>query len=143
MKNFINCTFLLLFVHVNSYSQLDSVKIEKSYTAVEMLPEFPGGEAALVKFIASNIIYPEQEKVNAVEGTVQVSFIVNKEGKVTKPKIFKSNDESKGLFSEAIRVVSLLPDWKPALQKGNAVEFELVIPIRFSLGVKDEKKKRD
>lgn len=100
------------------------------YIAEEM-PEFPGGDKALLKFLASKTVYPEIAKENGIEGRVFVSFVVNKKGEVEQVKITRSVDPL--LDREALRVVGLLPKWKAGYQGGRAVNVGFNVPINFQL----------
>jgi len=98
---------------------------------VEDMPEFPGGDEALRKHIASVVKYPEEAKKNGISGKVYITFIVDEEGKVTKAKVVRGVDPS--LDKEALRVVSELPNWKPGKQRGKAVKVSYTVPISFAL----------
>jgi protein TonB len=103
----------------------------KVFTIVEQMPEFPGGEGALFKFIQSNIQYPAMERDNDIQGRVIVGFVVNEDGSVSDVSVKKG--VSSGLDKEAIRVVKLLPKFKPGKQQGKAVKVAYVLPIMFKL----------
>ena len=105
---------------------------QETFTLVEAMPEFPGGELALRKFVAENVRYPESAKDNNEQGTAYVKFIVDKTGKVTEPTIVKGTG-SDALDEEAIRVVSTIPDFKPGRQKNQDVDVSLTMPIKFAL----------
>lgn len=102
------------------------------FTVVEDMPEFPGGEMEMRKFIAENVRYPQDAKDNNAQGTAYVKFIVDKTGKVTEPSIVRGTD-NESLDEEAIRVVSLMPDFKPGRQRGENVAVSFVVPIKFAL----------
>ena len=105
---------------------------EPTFIAVEQMPEFPGGEMEMRKFIAENVRYPEDAKADNAQGTAYVKFIVDKTGKVTEPSIVRGTD-NESLDEEAIRVVSLMPDFKPGRQRGENVAVSFVVPIKFAL----------
>jgi len=96
------------------------------------MPEFPGGMSAMMNFIMENIKYPEDAKKAQKEGRVICSFIVDKEGKVTEPHVVQSSG-TQSLDDEALRLISLMPDWKPGQDKGKPVNVIYTIPILFSL----------
>ena len=98
---------------------------------VEEMPEFPGGELALRKFIANSIKYPVIAQESGVEGKVYVSFVVGVDGQVSGAKILRSVDPS--LDKEALRVVNSLPVWKPGKQRGKPVRVAFSVPISFVL----------
>nr|WP_319401020.1 energy transducer TonB [uncultured Carboxylicivirga sp.] len=98
---------------------------------VEEMPEFPGGEEALRKFIAQSVKYPVIAQENGIQGRVYVSFVVNTKGAVTDVKIARGVDPN--LDKEAIRVVNSMPAWKPGKQRGKAVKVSYTVPINFVL----------
>ena len=101
------------------------------FTKVDKMPEFKGGFDNLVKFLIKNVKYPENAKNKGIEGKVFVSFTIDEIGKVTNPKIVKSVNPE--LDAEALRVISLLPDWIPGNNKGKIVKATLTLPINFKL----------
>ena len=92
-------------------------------------PEFPGGD--LPGYIQKRLCYPESARAAGIEGRVVVSFIIDTEGNVTHPCVVKSVCDA--LDAEAIRVISLLPRWKPAVHRGKRVPFRYTIGIDFKL----------
>lgn len=98
---------------------------------VEEMPEFPGGEKALVSFLVSSVKYPVIAQESGVHGTVTVSFVIEKDGSVTDVAILRSIDPS--LDKEALRVVRTLPRWKPGMQRGKPVRVSYRVPIAFKL----------
>ena len=104
---------------------------EEFFMVVENMPEFPGGDLGLMKFIQKNVRYPAIAKEYNITGKVYVSFIVDKKGNVTNVKIVRGVD--KNLDAEAVRVVSSLPKYKPGKQRGKAVRVMFTIPINFTL----------
>ncbi|MDE5423302.1 M56 family metallopeptidase [Ancylomarina sp. DW003] len=112
------------------YTEIDD-KLEQIFKIVEDMPEYPGGEYALQRFIAENIKYPEIAQKNNIEGKVYIGFVVNKDGVVVKTKVMRGVDPS--LDAEALRVVSSLPNWKPGKQDGKAVSVSYTVPINFAL----------
>ena len=101
------------------------------FTIVEHPPVFPGGESALLKFISDNVTYPATAKEKSIQGKVFVRFVITKQGKVTSEEIVKGVDPI--LDEEALRVVRLMPDWKPGKQRGVPVNVSYIIPIQFKL----------
>ena len=104
---------------------------EEFFMVVENMPEFPGGDLGLMKFIQKNVRYPAIAKEYNITGKDYVSFIVDKQGNVTNVKIVRGVD--KNLDAEAVRVVSSLPKYKPGKQRGKAVRVMFTIPINFTL----------
>jgi periplasmic protein TonB len=98
---------------------------------VEEMPEFPGGNEALQKFIASSIKYPVIAQENGIQGRVYVSFVVSAKGTVEAVKIARGVDPN--LDKEAIRVVQSMPAWKPGKQRGKPVKVSYTVPINFVL----------
>lgn len=96
---------------------------------LEMLPEFPGGEQALMHFLGSNVRYPEADKAAGVSGQVVIQFTVQKDGTVADPKIVKS--VSPTIDAECIRLVNNMPDWIPGYQNNRPVSVEYTLPIGF------------
>ncbi|MDH6306301.1 TonB family protein [Parabacteroides sp. PF5-5] len=109
------------------------------FTVVDEMPKFPGGVDELLKFINQNVKYPEDASAKGVEGRVICSFIVRDDGSVSDPRIVRGVDPL--LDAEAIRVIKLMPKWTPGKHKGEVVNTKYTIPISFSLGGKQEKKK--
>ncbi len=98
---------------------------------VEDMPEFPGGDLALRKYIANAIKYPVIAQENGIQGKVYVTFVVGKDGKVANARIARGVDPS--LDKEALRVVNSLPTWKPGKQRGKPVNVSYTVPINFVL----------
>ena len=126
---------ILLFIPIIGFGQNSQVSELESdgevFLGVENMPEFPGGDLGLMKFIQKNVRYPVISKENNITGKVYVNYIVDTLGYVTNVKIVKSID--KNLDAEALRVVSLLPKYKPGKQRGKAVRVMFTIPINFTL----------
>ena len=99
------------------------------FTVVEQTSEFPGGVAKLNEFLASNIKYPAQARETGTQGIVYVTFVVEKDGSITDIKVLR--DIGSGCGEEAIRVVKMMPKWKPAKQRGKAVRQQFNLPVRF------------
>jgi protein TonB len=109
----------------------ESVDDAVIFVAPEEKPEFPGGDAALLKFLSLNIKYPAIAIETGITGKVTVNFVVNKDGSVTDAKILRSVDPA--LDKEAIRVVYSMPKWKPGKQSGRPVRVSYSVPINFKL----------
>ncbi|MES2730562.1 MAG: TonB family protein [Bacteroidota bacterium] len=104
---------------------------DQLYTIVEQMPEFPGGEEKLMKYLSDNIKYPEESQKKGTEGTVFVTFEVDEKGKVTNPAVVKGFDAA--CDQEAKRVIAQSPIWIPGKQNGRAVKVKYTLPIRFAL----------
>jgi protein TonB len=100
-----------------------------SFAVVEEKPSFPGGDAALIKFIGENIVYPPISKESGITGKVFVKFVIDAEGKVTKVSIVKGIDPA--LNDEIIRVVKMMPDWIPGRQRGRNVPVSFILPVNI------------
>jgi len=111
------------------------------YSPTERMPEFPGGEMALMRFLGENVHYPEHDKNEGNQGTVYVLFTVDREGKVKDAKIERSI--SPGLDKESLRVVNLMPEWSPGMMQNRLVEVSYNLPIRFTLKSGQSWKKRN
>lgn len=99
---------------------------------VEIMPSFPGGEEALSKFLQKNIKYPHMAQENGIEGRVFVQFVVNFEGKISDVQTVGAQ-RGGGLEEEAMRVVKLMPNWKPGRQNGQSVSVRYSLPVGFKL----------
>ena len=104
---------------------------EEFFMVVENMPQFPGGDLGLMKYIQKHVKYPAIAKEYNITGKVYVSFIVDKQGKVTNVKIVRGVD--KNLDAEAVRVIKSLPKYKPGKQRGKAVRVMFTVPINFTL----------
>lgn len=98
---------------------------------VDQMPEFPGGQDALMKFLVDNISYPKSAKKEKVEGTVHVGFTVSADGSITGVNVKKGVHEA--LDAEAVRVVQSMPKWNPGKAHGKAVDVQMSLPIAFKL----------
>jgi len=99
---------------------------------VEEMPEYPGGMTAMMNFIMENIKYPEDAKKAGKDGRVICSLIIDKDGKVTETHVVKSSG-TQCLDDEAVRIINLMPNWKPGKDKGEPVSVLYTIPIVFKL----------
>jgi len=101
------------------------------FTVVEQSPDFPGGEPERIKFLTENVKFPTMAREAGIQGTVFVTFVVSRSGKISNVKILRGIGG--GCDEEAIRVVKLMPDWKPGKQNGQSVPVQFNMPIKFSL----------
>jgi TonB family protein len=101
------------------------------FVVVEDMPEFPGGQDGLVKYLVSNIKYPQEAKSKGIMGTVYVTFVVETDGTITNAKILRGIGG--GCDEEAQRVVSGMPKWTPGKQRGENVRVQFNLPIKFAL----------
>jgi periplasmic protein TonB len=103
----------------------------KIFMVVEQQPEFEGGYEAMNKFIAKNLKYPASARRMGIDGTVYVSFVVGKDGTINDVKVLRGI--SADCDKEAVRVVQMMPPWKPGKQNGKAVFVRFNLPIKFKL----------
>ena len=104
---------------------------EKPFVSVEQMPQFPGGDAELMKFIGSNLKYPTIAAENGIEGRVVIRFVVGKDGNVSDVQVVRSLDPS--CDKEAVRVVKTMPKWVPGKQNGRNVPVYYTLPVLFKL----------
>jgi protein TonB len=105
---------------------------DEVFSFVEFMPTYPGGEDALAKFLRKNMRYPNMAQENGIEGKVFVQFVVDYEGKISEVQTVGAR-KGGGLEEEAMRVVKMMPSWKPGRQNGQAVSVRFNIPIGFYL----------
>ena len=104
---------------------------EEVFRSVEQMPQFPGGEAELMRYLSSHINYPPMAAEDGVQGKVIVQFVVDKTGKVGEVKVVRSVD--KDLDREAVRVCASLPKFTPGRQNGRPVSVWYTLPVSFKL----------
>ncbi len=107
------------------------VEEETIFQVVEEMPSFPGGEAECMKFLSKNIKYPTIAQENGIQGRVILQFVVNKDGSIVDVTVARSVDPY--LDKEAIRVVQMMPKWKPGKQRGKPVRVKYTLPVMFRL----------
>lgn len=110
---------------------VEGEEVEPIFFIVEKMPQFPGGDIEMRRFIADNIKYPEEAKAQKIQGKVFVQFVIDKNGDVVSPKIARGIDPI--LDKEAIRVIQSLPKWEPGTQRGEAVNVSFTVPIDFKI----------
>lgn len=101
------------------------------FTIVEQMPEFAGGDGELMKYIAEHLDYPRQAIRLNIEGTVMISFMIDRDGSVKEVTVVRGI--GMGCDEEAVRVISSMPAWKPGKQNGTAVRVRRILPIKFKL----------
>lgn len=104
---------------------------DKVYIMVDQAPQFTGGQTAMSEYFSKNFKYPKNAEAKGIQGKVYVSFVVTKEGKITKAKIWKSVDPE--LDAEALRLIQQMPNWVPGKKKGAIVNVALTLPVTFKL----------
>lgn len=126
----------LLFTYVmvnaqNNTGSKEKTSNEKIYDIVEIPPSFPGGQAALLAWIASHVNYPQKAMESRIEGRIIVGFVIECDGSVSQAKILHGVDPL--LDDEAIRVVMGMPKWTPGRQNGKNVRVKYNVPVNFRL----------
>ena len=109
----------------------EEVEEQQIFQVVEEMPEFPGGMGECMKFLSKNIKYPTISQENGVQGRVIVQFVVNRDGSIVDPVVVRGVDPY--LDKEALRVISMMPKWKPGKQRGKAVRVKYTVPVMFRL----------
>lgn len=123
--------FALISLINSGFSQTDTSKQEMIYDMPEIMPEFVGGADALDEFIKKNIKYPAEAKEKGIQGKVYVQFVVEKDGSITNVIVRRGTNSL--LDAEAVRVVKLMPAWKPGSMRGKKVRVRYTLPISFTL----------
>lgn len=102
------------------------------FVVVETMPEFPGGQAALFKYLSENVKYPVIAQENGIQGRVICQFVVNKDGSIVDVEVVRSGGDA-SLDKEAVRVIKSMPKWNPGKQRGKAVRVKYTVPVNFKL----------
>ncbi len=105
---------------------------EVVFVVVESMPEFPGGQQALFKYLSDNIKYPVIAQENGIQGRVICQFTVNKDGSIVDIEVVRSGGDP-SLDKEAVRVIKTMPKWKPGKQRGKPVRVKFTVPVSFKL----------
>ncbi len=105
---------------------------EVIFVVVESMPEFPGGQQALFKYLSENVKYPVIAQENGIQGRVICQFVVNKDGSIVDVEVVRSGGDP-SLDKEAIRVIKSMPKWKPGKQRGKPVRVKYTVPVNFKL----------
>lgn len=118
-------------VMINAQHETEASDSEKIYTVVDEMPTFPGGETQLIKFLKTNLKYPPNEKAAHITGNCYITFVIEKDGSVHHIKMLKGVDGGAGCDREVMRVINLMPAWKPGKYHGEYVRTQFNLPIRF------------
>jgi len=110
---------------------VEEIVEEEIFVIVEQTPEYPGGDEARLNFLRNNIKYPQMAREAGIQGTVYVSFTVEKDGSITQVKVLRGIGG--GCDEEAIRVTKMMPKWKAGKQRGKEVRVSYNMPIKFTL----------
>ena len=131
MKRFIMMAVAVMMMTLTANAQTAKEQKDKVYDVCEVLPEYPGGTIALMKFLGENVVYPPEAAKRKEQGRVLVGFVVEKDGSVTDVQVLRGVDPS--LDKEAIRVITAMPKWKPGKQRGKPVRVKYTVPVTFRL----------
>ena len=118
-------------------SVVNTIKVQSKEDAnlvfdfVDKMPEFPGGQVEMIKFLSKNINYPTVALDQGVQGSIYVQFVIWKDGSVREVKVLRGVDSP--LSNEAIRVIKMMPNWEPGTQRGIPVNTRYTLPIKFKL----------
>ncbi len=112
--------------------QAEEEEEEVVFVIVETMPEFPGGQQALFKYLSENVKYPAIAQENGIQGRVICQFVVNKDGAIVDVEVVRSGGDP-SLDKEALRVIKSMPKWKPGKQRGKAVRVKYTVPVNFRL----------
>jgi protein TonB len=128
-------TIGLLTINLNAKSQnsnIDEIKKDTLvFVVVEESPEFQGGDQARIEYLIKNINYPKKARKAGIQGTVYITFIIEKDGKVSNVRILRGIGG--GCDEESLRVVKNMPKWKPGRQRGKNVRVQYNMPLKFTL----------
>lgn len=111
---------------------VEEEEIEDIFVVVETMPEFPGGQQQLFKFLSENVKYPVIAQENGIQGRVICQFVVNKDGSIVDVEVVRSGGDA-SLDKEAVRVIKSMPKWNPGKQRGKAVRVKYTVPVNFKL----------
>ena len=122
---------ILFTVNTTATAQNKKTSNDKVFEKVEDMPEFSGGEQAMMDFVAKNVQYPKEAMEKEISGRVLVGFIVEKDGSISETEIVKGIGG--GCDEEAVRVVKAMPKWKPGKQDGKPIRVHFILPLTFKL----------
>lgn len=131
MKRFLMMALATIIMMSTVTAQTVKKNEEKIYDECEVMPEFPGGYQAMLKFIIKKSEYPKEAEKRGEQGTVVVSFVIEKNGMPSNFKI--KNHATPTLDAAAIKVLKKMPKWKPGTVKGKTVRVRCVLPVCYKL----------
>ena len=114
-----------------TYDEKDARK-DAVFVKVERMPSYPGGQKALFKFLSENVHYPKAAQKKKIEGRVICQFVVDRDGTIEDVQVVTSGGHP-SLDKEAVRVLKLMPKWKPGIQDGQPVRVRYTVPVNFRL----------
>jgi TonB family protein len=131
MKTIVAFCFILLgFSNVYAQSTATDPGDDNIFTIVQQQPKFPGN---VNEWLVQNIVYPADAKNNNIQGTVYITFVIERDGSVSNVKVLRGVVGGSSLDNESIRVVSIMPKWVPGMQNGHTVRVQYTLPIHFVL----------
>lgn len=133
MKNYLLAALLITSAMINAQHETETIDNEKIYMVVDEMPSFPGGEKQLIQFLKANLKYPPREKAAQITGDCYITFVVEKDGAIHHMKMLKGVEDGAGCDQEVMRVMNLMPAWKPGKHHGTVVRTQYNLPIRFIL----------
>jgi protein TonB len=107
--------------------------LQEPLVVAEQMPEFPGGQQAMMTYMVKHMRYPQECIESEVQGKVFVGFVVGREGLITDVKVLRGVPGCPALEKEAVRVVKTMPNWTPGQQNGKPVPVRMTIPVVFKL----------
>ena len=131
MKKLLFILMLCFTALATAGAQQTEKPCDKVYDIVEVMPQFPGGQGELMKFLRNNVKYPAEAQKKKIERRVIVTFVVDKKGRVVNPMVERSVHPL--LDAEALRVVKRMPKWTPGRMNGESVNVKFRLPITFKL----------
>lgn len=134
MNRFLSIFSFVFLLGIQGNISAQATADDQPYVLATKMPEFAdGGSAGMIEFIQDHLEYPEAEKKANIQGTIMMQFIVEKDGTLSDIKAIKSVDKGENLVKEAIRVIKLMPKWKPGMQDGHVVRVYKNVPFYFVL----------
>ncbi len=122
---------LVCFISLTTIAQNQTDNDTTIYSVVDEMPQFPGGDSAMVAYLTHNLHYPQTEKEKGIQGKVFVGFVVEKDGIISNVEVKKGIGEE--CDAEAVRVIKEMPTWNPGKQNSECVRVSLVLPINFKI----------
>lgn len=122
---------LVCFISLTTIAQKQTDNDTTIYSVVDEMPQFPGGDSAMVAYLTHNLHYPQTEKEKGIQGKVFVGFVVEKDGIISNVEVKKGIGEE--CDAEAVRVIKEMPTWNPGKQNSECVRVSLVLPINFKI----------
>lgn len=129
MKHFI--LIALAFFCLSGQAQSPEGEENTAFVRVEQMPEFPGGQGEMMKFIQKNLVFPESAIKNETYGKCYARFIVKQDGSLSNIEIIKGVPACRECDAEVINMISAMPKWTPGKQNGKTVPVYYTLPVNF------------